>query len=385
MKKLLVTASTFPRWKDDTEPKFIYDLCKEYAKYYEVTVLVPSAPGAKSRERMEGINVIRYRYFPIKKLETLAYPGAIVPRVKEKKSRALLIPFLFLAMYVAIFREIKKVDYVHSNWLIPQGIVQGLFKKPYILTGLGGDVTSLNKGLPKKMKAYAVNKASAITAVSADLKKVLQEVYQIKDVQVIPMGVDLKKFTPENRVENYFDQNGKPVILFVGRLVEKKGARYIIQAMKNINAVLIIVGDGPERKNLDALAQTIDGDIRFLGPKNKDELAVLNASCDIFCAPSVIAQDGDKDGLPVAIIEAMASGAPIVASNIGGINEAVHNEVNGFLVEDKNTEQLVEKINKLIQDPGVLAEMSKESRKIATAFDFVEIGQRYKALFDQIK
>lgn len=385
MKKLLVTASTFPRWKDDTEPKFIYDLCKEYAKYYEVTVLVPSAPGAKSRERMEGINVIRYRYFPIKKLETLAYPGAIVPRVKEKKSRALLIPFFFLAMYVAIFREIKKVDYVHSNWLIPQGIVQGLFKKPYILTGLGGDVTSLNKGLPKKMKAHAVNKASAITAVSADLKKVLQEVYQIEDVQVIPMGVDLKKFTPENRVENYFDQNGKPVILFVGRLVEKKGARYIIQAMKNINAVLIIVGDGPERKNLEALAQTVDGDIRFLGPKNKDELAVLNASCDIFCAPSVIAQDGDKDGLPVAIIEAMASGAPIVASNIGGINEAVHNEVNGFLVEDKNTEQLVEKINKLIQDPGVLAEMSKESRKIATAFDFVEIGQRYKALFDQIK
>ena len=82
--KLLVTASTFPRWLGDTEPRFILDLCKVLNNYFEVTVLAPSCPGAKDMEIVEGVNVIRYHYFPIHKWETLCYPGAIVPRIKEK-------------------------------------------------------------------------------------------------------------------------------------------------------------------------------------------------------------------------------------------------------------------------------------------------------------
>lgn len=384
MKKLLVTASTFPRWKDDTEPKFIYDLCKEYTKYYDVTVLVPSAPGAKKKENMEGIKVVRYRYFPIKKFETLAYPGAIVPRIKEKKIRALLVPFFFLSMYFSLAREISKNDIVHSNWLIPQGIIQGFFKKPFILTGLGGDVTSLNTGIIKKIKAQALAKASAITVVSEDLKKVLESEYGVSDVDVIPMGVDLTEFSPSNHVDNYFGQKNKPVILFVGRLVEKKGTAYLIEAMRGIDAILIIVGDGPERNRLQDLADSIDADIRFVGPKNKSELAILNASCDIFCAPSVMAKDGDKDGLPVAIIEAMASGVPVVASDIGGIQEAIHNNENGFLVECKNIDQLTEKINTLLKDPELLSRMKLASRETAKLFDFSKIGLRYKKLLDKI-
>ena len=98
-KKVLVTASTFPRWEQDTEPRFILDYCIGLSKYYDVTALVPAAPGASDEENLEGIHVIRYHYFPIHKLETLCYPGAIVPRIKEKKSRALLVPFLFLALF----------------------------------------------------------------------------------------------------------------------------------------------------------------------------------------------------------------------------------------------------------------------------------------------
>ena len=87
-KKLLVTASTFPRWEGDTEPRFVLDLCKALKIYFDVTVLVPACPDAKKEEFLEGIKVIRYHYFPIHKWETLCYPGAIVPRIKEKKLRA---------------------------------------------------------------------------------------------------------------------------------------------------------------------------------------------------------------------------------------------------------------------------------------------------------
>lgn len=88
-KRLLITGSTFPRYENDTEPRFILDIAKAMKEYADVTVLVPAAPGAADKERLEGVNVIRYHYFPIHSLETLCYPGAIVPRIKQKKTRAL--------------------------------------------------------------------------------------------------------------------------------------------------------------------------------------------------------------------------------------------------------------------------------------------------------
>ena len=97
--RLLVTASTFPRWKGDTEPRFVLDLCKKLTAYFDVTVLVPAAPGAARKEMLEGVSVIRYHYFPVHKWETLCYPGAIVPRIREKKVRVLLVPFLFFALW----------------------------------------------------------------------------------------------------------------------------------------------------------------------------------------------------------------------------------------------------------------------------------------------
>ena len=132
-KKLLVTASTFPRWEGDTEPRFVLDLSKHMLDEYDVTVLVPASPGAKDEEVLEGVNIIRYHYFPIHKWETLCYPGAIVPRIKEKKTRALLVPFLLISLWFHLFKLLPKYDIVHSHWLIPQGIVQSFFKKPYIL------------------------------------------------------------------------------------------------------------------------------------------------------------------------------------------------------------------------------------------------------------
>ncbi len=83
-KKLLVTASTFPRWEGDTEPRFVLDLSSHMTDEFDVTVLVPTSPGAKDTEVMDGVKVIRYHYFPIHKWETLCYPGAIVPRIKKK-------------------------------------------------------------------------------------------------------------------------------------------------------------------------------------------------------------------------------------------------------------------------------------------------------------
>jgi glycosyltransferase involved in cell wall biosynthesis len=173
-------------------------------------------------------------------------------------------------------------------------------------------------------------------------------------------------------------------VLFVARLVEKKGARYLLEAMQGINAKLLIVGDGPDRGTLEKLADTLHLDYSFLGPKNKQELKSLYASCDVFVAPSVIASDGDKDGLPVAILEAMASGAPIVASNIAGIAEAVRHEDNGFLTEPKNVEQIHLAISTILNDDGLRDSFSERSVILAKQFDFAAIGKRYREIIDTL-
>lgn len=264
-KKLLVTASTFPRWEGDTEPRFVLDLSSHMTDEFDVTVLVPASPGAKDTEVMNGVKVIRYHYFPIHKWETLCYPGAIVPRIKEKKVRILLVPFLFISLYFKLWRILPEYDIVHAHWLIPQGIVQSFFKKPYIVTGHGGDVTSLNKGIIKKLKVRCLKKASHVTVVSNYLKERVEELasHEIEEPSVISMGVDTSKFGKQYRVENYFNQGDKKVVLFVGRLAEKKGVTYLIEAMKSVDAILVIVGDGPLHDKLVEQAKEQGNKIRL--------------------------------------------------------------------------------------------------------------------------
>ncbi|MBO5459753.1 MAG: glycosyltransferase family 4 protein [Lachnospira sp.] len=381
-KRLLITGSTFPRYKGDTEPRFILDLARYLNEYAEVTVLVPAAPGAADRELLDGVSVIRYHYFPIHSLETLCYPGAIVPRIREKKVRALLVPWLFIALYRNLRKMRDDYDIVQANWLIPQGIVQSFIKKPYIVTGHGGDVTSLNKGLLKKLKKKCLKNAYGVTAVSEPLMQVLNKIYENSNQAVIPMGCDTKIFGREFRKENYFNQNGRKVILFVGRLAEKKGVCYAIEAMRYVdNAMLVIAGDGPLRNELTAQAEGLcretGKEIVFIGAKTHEELKEIYASADIFVMPSVTAKDGDKEGFGLVMLEAFASGLPIVASRSGGIVDLVKDGVNGYLVPEKDSKGLADRINLVFKDDCIYNSMQAEAYRTAKQYDYSIIAKKY--------
>jgi glycosyltransferase involved in cell wall biosynthesis len=387
-KKLLVTASTFPRYEGDTEPRFVLDLCKELNKYYDVTVLVPAAIGAKDEEMLEGVHVVRYHYFPIHRWEILCYPGAIVPRIKEKKARILLVPFLFLALYFKLFQILPQYDVVHAHWLIPQGIVQGLFKKPYLVTGHGGDVTSLNKGILRKLKAKCIKKASYVTAVSQALLDVMNEIYPAGKSDIISMGCNTKNFGVKYKKENYFNQNKRKVILFVGRLAEKKGVTYLIEAMNHVDAKLVIVGSGPLENELKIQAKVINVTyperIVFIGSKTHDELREIYASADIFCAPSITAKDGDKEGFGLVILEAMASGLPVVASYSGGIIDLITESKDGMFTEEKNSIDIANKLNQLIEDEDLYNNLCVNVRTTAERYDYEVIGKSYRDIIERI-
>lgn len=379
-KKLLVTASTFPRWEGDTEPRFVLDLAAHMTDQFQVTALVPAAPGAKEREILEGVEVIRYHYFPVHKWETLCYPGAIVPRIKEKKIRMFLVPFLFISLYFHLFKLLPKYDIVHAHWLIPQGIVQSFFKKPYIVTGHGGDVVSLNKGIIRKLKIRCLKKARHVTVVSEySQEKVRELVYEVKP-DIISMGVDTSQFGEQYHISDYFGQGDKKVVLFVGRLVEIKGVAYLIEAMRQIEAMLVIVGDGPFRSELERQAMNMREKVVFLGSKTHRELQAIYASADIFVSPSITLKDGSKEGLPTAIMEAMASGLPVVASNSGGISQLIKDRINGLLCEEKCVRQIVDNISNLINDEALRNSILAESKKTIEEYDYHVIADKYKKI-----
>ena len=384
-KKLLVTASTFPRWEGDTEPSFILDLCQALSEYLDITVLVPAAPGAKAQEVIGSIKIMRYHYFPIHKCETLCYPGAIVPRIKEKKSRALLVPFLFIALFCNLRKLIPQFDLIHANWLIPQGIVQACFDKPYVITGLGGDVTSLNIPIVRNLKLKCLQRAKHITVISESLNEYIQKIYPNNKTSVISMGYDGKVFNTEKRIQNYFGQNEKKVVLFVGRLVEKKGLTYLIEAVKELDDVkLIVVGNGPLEEELRRQALLQGEKIQFVGSKKHEELAPLYASADIFVVPSVTAQNGDKEGLPTTIVEAMASGVPIIATRHSGIPELVRDGVNGYLVDEKDVESLRKAIKNLLDSQDTRELFIKNGLETVKEKEYKKIAERYYKIFEEL-
>ena len=292
---LLVLASTFPRWKGDTEPRFVYDLCQRLKQEYTIIVLAPHAKGTKPKEVMNDLHVYRYRYAP-ECLENLAYEGGITAKLKGSKLNYLILPFFFVGQLLTILKILKKypVKVIHAHWLIPQGVLALIAKKlsnnkPAILcTSHGGDLYGLKDPVSKRLKRYVIKNVEALTVVSTAMQKEVKDLVPDAAMpRVIPMGTDLHGlFTPDYSVKRKSFQ-----LFFAGRLVEKKGLKYLFEAMPTIikaypSTQLNIAGSGPELEPLHALAQklNITPHIHFLGRLSHQELVTQyrQASISVF-------------------------------------------------------------------------------------------------------
>jgi glycosyltransferase involved in cell wall biosynthesis len=402
--KILVTASTFPRWNNDPEPRFVLDLSKELQQQFEVTVLVPASPKAMMSEQLEGVNVLRYRYAPLRSLEVLAYPGGITSRLHEYPCSWTLVPLLFTGLYRAMRRLLAETNFacVHAHWAIPQGVIQGTFfsgrkNPPYVLTSHGADIYTATSGLKRACTKRALMRAAKITVVSEAIREMALEhmrgACQREDIQVIPMGASLARFNPEFRDEEWFAQYGltRPVILFVGRLAEKKGLTYLLQALatprlQRTSASLAIIGDGPLRTDLEreAAQRGITDRVCFTGALDHRVLPVAYASADIFCTPFIVGKDGDQEGLPTVLSEAGASGLASVASDVGGVREIIIDGQTGFLVPQKDPECLTDKLYTLINDSATRKRFGVRALQAAEAFSWENIGKKYAQVIHDV-
>lgn len=394
MKKLLFTTSTLPRFISDPEPRFVLDLALALSNRYDVTILAPADPAARLAEQDDRVKIQRYRYAPLRCLEQLAYPGAIMPRLRQKPWLWPTVPMLFLGLRQALHSlPLRRFDLVHCHWLIPQGVVQalgfwGAGMPPFVVTSHGGDLTSFRGPLMRRLFRLVISRAAGMTLVSKALSA--EPIIGLTAARVIPMGVDTVRFAPKFADHRCFAawSGDNPVLLFVGRLVEKKGVGVLLQAMANqavlaTDAHLVLIGDGPLKEELEARrdALGLKKRVHFLAPVGHDQLPTLYASADVFCAPSVIAENGDTDGMPTVLLEASASGTPCISTSIGGITEFIKDGVNGLLVSPNDAEGLARAIVRLLKDTTLRRQLGQAALQSADDFRWSAIADRFDALY----
>lgn len=403
--KLLMTTTTLPRWQWDTEPRFILDLAIAMRGTLDVTILAPRSPGAAARETIGGVAIERYRYAPLEAWETLAAPGAILPNIRTFPLLALLVPSLFVCQIVALAKLLRRERFnvVHCHWLIPQGLAFAALSvlrvcPPSLLTCHGGDAFTLNRWPLRWLKAWAVRRMGAVTAVSAEIVEYLEDLLgpgAIINPQHIPMGVDLDRFRPagiEATPRPDPDAGGAaPKILFVGRIAEKKGLQVLIEALRKpdltaIGATLRVVGDGPMRARIETGASDLiaAGRLDFAGALAHEALTREFQAADVFCAPFVVAADGDREGTPTVLMEAASSGLPIIASDIGGCRDLIVPGRSGWLVAPGNPHLLAETLAEALGAPEIASECAREAREDVKRFGWPVIGRRYAEALNAI-
>lgn len=400
-KKVLVLATTFPRWQNDTTPAFVYELSKRLQENgLEIVVLAPHYPGVKKFEIMDEMKIYRFPYFWPAKYQKLAYDGGILPNIKRSHLAKIQVPLLILSELFYTFKLIRKekIGVIHSHWIIPSGLIGGIarkiFKISHITTAHAGDVFTIRKSkILSIIGSFVLKNSDEITANSKYTKNVITAIEnELKcNVEIIPMGVDTSRFNSDKAsdLRNVFQ--AEYLILSVGRLVDKKGIKYLIIAMEDIikifpNAKLIIGGSGPEKEKLESLSASLGlkDNVIFVGFIENSDLPKYYASSDIFVLPSIETKGGDTEGLGVVLLEAMACGTPVIGSNIGGITDIIKDGETGFLAQPENPKDFAEIIIKLLSNErmrqrvsrnGLITVKEKFSWDIVTK-QFIEIYQR---------
>jgi len=218
--------------------------------------------------------------------------------------------------------------------------------------------------------------ASLLIAVSNFIRdSLLRQGFAREKIVVHYCGVDTNLFRPDLGVKR------EPVILYTGRLAEKKGCKYLITAMARVQKEcpdweLVLIGDGELRTSLETLAREKLRRYRFLGVQPPDVVRHWMNRAQVFCAPSIVAQCGDAEGLPNVLLEAQAMGLPVVSSASGGMLEAVAQGKTGLLVGEQDDQALAEAILLLLRNEPLRQQMGDAGRERMCAEFNLEIQTR---------
>lgn len=341
--------------------------------------------GRTEKERVEkGIKVYHPRY--------LVIPGKTY------------FPFQGIFMYLSTKSLIKKLlkvnkgnTILHTHAILPNGLagvlLKSKFKIPHICTIHGSDINiyPFRNKLSLALTKYVLKKSDHLVTVSDKLKeKTLYIENNLNNIVTVYNGADPKKFKPlpkEIAKQKLGITNNNKIIMYIGSLIPLKNVNNLIKAFAKLqknkirdDIALFLMGDGNRKEELHSLTRTleIENKVFFLGEKDNDEVPLWLNVTDIFVLPSL------SEGFPLVIPEAMMCGVPIVATDVGGVSEAIVNKTTGLLVKPNDIDSLAEAIHFYLNNEKFTQYVIKNAKRISTNFTWDKNAEKYFSIYKSL-
>ncbi len=267
----------------------------------------------------------------------------------------------------------------------------GVVKGKLVCTFHGHDISAYIKNYGNNAYRELFAKGDLFLPISEHFKRRLMELgCSEQKIFVHRMGINVNKFACSL---HSYRNSSKVRLITIGRFIEKKGIQYALEAVAKAykrtqsGIEYKLVGDGPLRRDLEELSKKLDihNIVTFLGWREQDEVVKLLEDTDILLAPSVTAANGDQEGIPVVLMEAMAKGLPVISTQHSGIPELVQDGKSGFLVPERDADALAERLEYLIVHPELRARMGQEGRNhIEECYNIDTLNDRLVGLYKMI-
>lgn len=289
----------------------------------------------------------------------------------------------------------EKLDLLHVHYAIPHASAAYMAKQilasqginiPFITTLHGTDITLVGRDASfEPVITFSINQSDAVTSVSQSLKEDTYRHFAVtREINVIPNFVkisDYEKHKDDGHRE-LFAHHGEKIMMHISNFRKVKRVEDVLHVFEKVRKVvpakLIMVGDGPERTNIEKLCRELDAcnDIRMLG-KVTDPIQILSAA-DVFILPS------ETESFGLAALEAMASKVPVISTNTGGLPEVNVEGFSGYLCEVGDVDDMVKKTLSILTDENVLTKFKANAFEQAKKFDIGKILPMYEDLYNSV-
>lgn len=395
--RVVMVATSYPRFPGDTVGTFMEPIAAGIAaRGHDVHVVLPWHPSWRRPLREGGVTFHHFHYAPHRALHVFGYAGALRADVRLRGSALLAAPPALVAGWRLARRIARDIDatVMHGHWVIPGGALAAWAApgRPLVVSLHGSDVYVAERHAVTRWAARsAFSRASAVVACSDDLRiRAIRLGANPETAETLPYGVDAARFAPDAdaraRVRARWGLAADaPVVFTAGRFVRKKGFEYLIEAVAQLGPAvrLVLAGQGDLDAELRAVATIRAGErVIFAGLVPHDEMAGALAAADIVAVPSVRDDEGNVDGLPNVVLEALASGTPVVATSAGGIGSVVLDGQTGLLVPERDSAALAAALAGLLASPDERARLGAAGRASMLARgSWAAVAARYEAVY----
>jgi len=389
--KLLVLTSSYPDSKKDNSGVFLHELAKRLKDNFEVLVLTPLKGSLPDISSIDDIKIIRHNQSFTKRIK-LAGDGPIMSKLRKNKFYWLSVPSFILLQFIGLKKIVSKenISLIHAHWIIPQGLVAVMYKKlinrkiKILVTIHGTDFNDFSGYFSKSLIRFVLNNVDELTVVSGAIKEGIVKLGYDKQVNVHPMGLDVRLFNPDKKSHTLKSELGitGPFILFVGSLVKKKGIEQLIEAVPEMvrvfgNMKLVVVGHGNIYTKLIERVNDlhIDQSVVFMGEIPNNELPKYFATADLFILPSF------SEGFSVSIMEALCSETLVLTSPLKALRDLVTENETGFVLKEITSSEIARKAIQLLKKHDKLEEVKINGRKrVVENYDWKIVNNNYSKL-----